>query len=74
MYRSNAGPEILNVENSCRDGRWPVAVLIPPLAPVIATQLVRDARHSVMRTRERLKIDMTMVVPRNFEGHEGKST
>ena len=49
MYRSNAGPEFLKAENSGLNGRCPVAVLTPPLGPVIATHLVKDARHSVTK-------------------------
>ena len=47
MYKSNAGPEFANVQNSCLNGRCPVAALTPPDRPVIPYELVRDARHSV---------------------------
>ncbi len=61
MYRSNAGPEFLKAENSGLNGRCPVAVLTPPLGPVIATHLVKDARHSVAKIWRIVKRNMVDV-------------
>lgn len=65
MYRSNAGPASLKVENSCRAGLCPVNVFTPPWSPDIDTLSPRATE--IIMISGKSSCNMVMIVFRMIE-------